>query len=222
MKRFLLFLLTLSLITATSQASPIFDGINIRLDNYGGLYWPNGDAFLYSYNTGTDRKTVWGGARNMTIAPGGENWNYACLQLGNTDAVNDYVRIQRNGYPNSTNRRAVPSKQWLLSTVSYLGDWTNNEVGFQGVTDEWGNVSFRFFTQAKYGPDGWMTGNLILELAKEGAEIMGARISSGSVPPNGIIIGNVGDIYTNKNGLPGSVFWIKEVGNETYYGWTAK
>lgn len=45
------------------------------------------------------------------------------------------------------------------------------------------------------------------------------RTSSGN--PNGVVVGSVGDIYSDKTGAPTTTLWIKESGTSTNTGWTA-
>jgi hypothetical protein len=37
-----------------------------------------------------------------------------------------------------------------------------------------------------------------------------------------VVVGNVGDIYQRLDGQPGHAFYVKESGNGTAMGWTAK
>jgi hypothetical protein len=56
-----------------------------------------------------------------------------------------------------------------------------------------------------------------------GAERSGAgRWIAGLGDPNHKVPGNVGDIFQSLDGAPGKTFWVKEMGNGTNTGWTAK
>jgi hypothetical protein len=59
-----------------------------------------------------------------------------------------------------------------------------------------------------------------LSLAK--VVVSGATWSSGTVAPNGNVTGNIGDLYTNKNGTTSTTLWVKESGAATNTGWVAK
>jgi hypothetical protein len=51
----------------------------------------------------------------------------------------------------------------------------------------------------------------------------GARWSSGSATnPNGSVAGKPGDLFTSTTGGPGASLWVKETGDGTKTGWTAK
>lgn len=45
---------------------------------------------------------------------------------------------------------------------------------------------------------------------------------SGTGSPEGVTIGNVGDLYINKSGGTGTTLYVKETGNGTNTGWVAK
>lgn len=45
---------------------------------------------------------------------------------------------------------------------------------------------------------------------------------SGTGSPEGVTIGNVGDLYINKSGGAGTTLYVKETGNGTNTGWVAK
>lgn len=45
---------------------------------------------------------------------------------------------------------------------------------------------------------------------------------SGTGDPNGVVSGNVGDLYTNKSGGANTTLWVKESGSGTNTGWAAK
>lgn len=47
------------------------------------------------------------------------------------------------------------------------------------------------------------------------------RLTSGSGTPEGVVIGNVGDLYTRTNGSAGLVLYVKESGASTNTGWVA-
>jgi hypothetical protein len=49
-----------------------------------------------------------------------------------------------------------------------------------------------------------------------------ATISSGTGVPNNVVSGNVGDLFLRTDGGAGSTLWVKESGNGTTSGWTAK
>jgi hypothetical protein len=48
------------------------------------------------------------------------------------------------------------------------------------------------------------------------------RLIAGLGEPNTRIMGNIGDIFQSLDGSPGKTFWVKEMGNGTNTGWTAK
>ena len=50
----------------------------------------------------------------------------------------------------------------------------------------------------------------------------GSQFSSGSVAPNGVVVGSPGDYYTNKSGGAGTTLWVKESGVNTNTGWVGK
>jgi hypothetical protein len=50
----------------------------------------------------------------------------------------------------------------------------------------------------------------------------GALWSSGAVPPNGAVVGSVGDLYSYQLGGAGTTFWVKESGTNTNTGWVSK
>lgn len=50
----------------------------------------------------------------------------------------------------------------------------------------------------------------------------GSAISSGVGSPNGVVVGNPGDYYTNKSGGANTTLWVKESGVGTNTGWVAK
>jgi len=49
-----------------------------------------------------------------------------------------------------------------------------------------------------------------------------ATISSGTGVPNGVLTGNVGDLYLRTDGGASSTLWVKESGSGTNTGWVAK
>ena len=50
----------------------------------------------------------------------------------------------------------------------------------------------------------------------------GVTISQGAGSPNGLVAGNLGDLYLNKSGGANATLWIKESGLNTNTGWVAK
>jgi hypothetical protein len=45
---------------------------------------------------------------------------------------------------------------------------------------------------------------------------------SGLSDPNNKVTGNVGDLFQRLDGTPGKTLYVKETGNNTDTGWTAK
>jgi hypothetical protein len=53
-------------------------------------------------------------------------------------------------------------------------------------------------------------------------KVNGATIQAGTGSPNGVVTGNPGDMYLDKNGGAGTTLYIKESGSATNTGWVAK
>lgn len=50
----------------------------------------------------------------------------------------------------------------------------------------------------------------------------GAKVLTGMGSPQSAVVGNVGDLFTRKDGGAGTTLYVKESGNETNTGWAAK
>lgn len=63
------------------------------------------------------------------------------------------------------------------------------------------------------------------ELATKGLNVTlnaPIQISSGKGTPEGTVTGNVGDLYLNQSGGAATVLYVKEAGNNSRTGWSAK
>lgn len=49
-----------------------------------------------------------------------------------------------------------------------------------------------------------------------------AQITSGTIAPNGRVLGNIGDLYVNRSGSTSTTLYVKESGTNTKTGWVAK
>ena len=62
--------------------------------------------------------------------------------------------------------------------------------------------------------------------SRGGTQFRGGRFIVGLSNPNrkgpGGVIGSVGDIFQRLDGIPGETLYVKETGNNTKTGWTAK
>ena len=50
----------------------------------------------------------------------------------------------------------------------------------------------------------------------------GGRLLTGTGVPNGVAVGSIGDLYTDKAGGAATTLWVKESGAATDTGWVAK
>ena len=57
---------------------------------------------------------------------------------------------------------------------------------------------------------------------EEEEELNFPRFNSGTGSPNGVLVGNPGDVYVNVSGGAGQTLWIKESGVGTDTGWVPK
>jgi hypothetical protein len=51
---------------------------------------------------------------------------------------------------------------------------------------------------------------------------IGIRMSAGAGSPNGVVVGNPGDLYVSMSGGAGTTFYVKESGTNTNTGWQGK
>ena len=110
-------------------------------------------------------------------------------------------------YANSTNWQAsigyTGSAEFLINTVSFSGAPSLGLAvgGNRYLQITAGDVAIQF------GATFTINGAII-------------RASTGS--PNGVVTGNVGDMYLDKNGGAGTTLYIKESGSGTNTGWVGK
>lgn len=56
----------------------------------------------------------------------------------------------------------------------------------------------------------------------EAVPVLEANVRRGAGSPEGVVTGNVGNIWLQSDGGIGTTIWIKEVGNGTNTGWDSK
>lgn len=68
------------------------------------------------------------------------------------------------------------------------------------------------------GNTGWAS-ILTTNTAGTAMTVNGVTMTFSTGSPNGVVTGNVGDEYTDKNGAAGGIKWIKQTGTATNTGW---
>ena len=162
----------------------------------------NEDSFLTTYNSGSENKS------EDEIYLHHVPINVETIPLLNQKEGGGIILINIPGVVDYAIGIRPDNHNLALGSTRYRGEIINDDRLF--ILGENGNVGIGT-------PD-----------PKEKLEVIGnikvrnATIRSGPSSPEGIIGGEIGDIYLRIDGGPGSTLYVKEEGSGTKSGWTGK
>jgi len=200
-----------AIITSIPAGRMLFSGPNNEIDSNGSfLYYENG-----AQGISLSRSTT---AENLLPFSGVLYENSQFFRY-------PYIALNR-ARGSESSPAAVQFGDYIAGNLygAHDGSFFYNTAGFVSIID--GVVSGGYVPQKLQFLTGTSSATPSFEvLSNKNASLVGnfdaLNIKRGTVAPEGVITGNMGDIYQKTTGGTGSTFYVKEAGNSDTTGWVA-
>jgi len=185
---------------------------------------------LYLTNVSSWQNVTLTGAENSFVKCSGVhqgvgNWQFQNVALDSRNSYYSTANIQGDNDSLYISSNGDLFSSLILSRTPVTGPGVNIDLGDSRILG--GSISGRWNVSAAFGSAGpTLTNGAVLttraQVRTVGATTDTCQWRSGIGTPEGFVVGRVGDLWTRTDGGASTTLYVKQTGNNTNTGWTAK